>query len=127
MLRSLVCQLLQQSTKISASLETLFSSCGNRARSLSVQALLKVLEHITQKSPLVYIVLDALNECAQRGDLMDMLEMIARLHFQNLRLLFTSRREWDIESSLEEIVDLQNWVCLQSDIVDEDIQRYVRQ
>jgi hypothetical protein len=28
---------------------------------------------------------------------------------------------------LEDIVDPKNWVCLQSEVVDEDIQRYVRQ
>jgi hypothetical protein len=127
MLRSLVCQLLQQSTKISASLETLFSSCDNGERSPSVHALLKVLQHMAGEFLQVYIVLDALDECAQRKDLMDMLEIIARWQLRNLRLLFTSRREWDIESSLEDIVDLQNSVCLQSEVVDEDIQRYVRQ
>ncbi|KAF2740332.1 hypothetical protein EJ04DRAFT_424663 [Polyplosphaeria fusca] len=76
--------------------------------------------------PQVYVVLDALDECVQRVELMETLEMIAGWKLQNVRLLVTSRKERDIESSLRGLVDVQNRVCLQSTIVDEDIQRYVR-
>ncbi|KAF1969208.1 hypothetical protein BU23DRAFT_477739 [Bimuria novae-zelandiae CBS 107.79] len=72
-------------------------------------------------------MLDALDECVQRADLMDMLETIAGWQFQNLHLLVTSRRERDIENSLEVFVDGQHIICLQSVLVDKDIQRYVRQ
>jgi hypothetical protein len=33
----------------------------------------------------------------------------------------------DMESSLEGLVDPQNSICLQSEVVDKDIQQYVRQ
>jgi hypothetical protein len=58
---------------------------------------------------------------------MSVLEEIAGWQLQNLHLLVTSRRERDIESSLEGFVDLQNRICLQSELVDIDIQRYVQQ
>jgi hypothetical protein len=127
MLRSLVYQLLQQSIKTPASLDTLLFSCENGERPPSVPALLDALQQMIQDFPQVYVILDALDECAQRTDLMAMLEKIVRWQLPNLHLLFTSRRESDIESSLEDIVDQQNWICLQSELVDKDIQLYVRQ
>jgi hypothetical protein len=44
-----------------------------------------------------------------------------------LHLLVTSRKERDIENSLESFVGRQNTICLQNELVDKDIQRYVRQ
>jgi hypothetical protein len=127
MLRSLICQLSRQSIKIPAGLDTLFSSCENGQQQLSVHALLDVTQQMIQEFPKVYVVLDALDECDQRAELIDMLEEIAGWQLQNLHLLVTSRRERDIESSLEGFVDLQNRICLQSELVDRDIQRYVQQ
>jgi len=80
-----------------------------------------------QELPQVYIILDALDESAKRAELMEMLEEMAGWQLQNLHLLVTSRSERDIESCLEGFVDEQNRICLQSTLVDQDIQRYVRQ
>ncbi|KAF2734842.1 ankyrin [Polyplosphaeria fusca] len=46
---------------------------------------------------------------------------------QSLHLMVTSRRERDIEVSLEGFVNERSRVCFQSTLVDKDIQRYVRQ
>ncbi|KAI1522072.1 hypothetical protein PtrSN002B_012259 [Pyrenophora tritici-repentis] len=75
----------------------------------------------------VYIILDALDECSQRSELMDILETVAGWQLNNLHLLMTSRKERDIESSLESYVGEEDAVCLQRDVVDKDIQRYVQQ
>jgi hypothetical protein len=127
MVRSLLCQLSQQSIKIPASLDALFSSCESGQRQPSVRALMDALRSIIQYLPQIYIILDALDECAQRVELMEMVEMTVKWKVPNLHLLVTSRRERDIENSLEGCVDLQNSICLQSEVVDKDIQHYVRQ
>jgi hypothetical protein len=75
----------------------------------------------------VYVVLDALDECTQRQELMDVLETMAGWRLDNVHLLMTSRKERDIESSLESYVKEEDTVCLQRDVVDRDIQRYVQQ
>jgi hypothetical protein len=126
MLCSLIWQLSQHSDKIPASLDDLFSSCESGKRQPSVDALQEVLRLMIQEFPQAYVVLDALDECAQRTELIEMLETIAGWRFQNLHLLVTSRRERDIESTLEEIVDDQSRICLQSALIDKDIQLYVR-
>ncbi|KAF1972443.1 hypothetical protein BU23DRAFT_643610 [Bimuria novae-zelandiae CBS 107.79] len=126
MLRSLIWQLSQQSDQIPASLDDLFSSCESGQRQPSVDALQKGLRLIIQELLQAYVVLDALDECAQRAELMETLETIAGWRLQNLHLLVTSRREQDIESTLEEFIDNQSRICLQSALVDKDIQLYVQ-
>ncbi|KAF2728403.1 hypothetical protein EJ04DRAFT_407814, partial [Polyplosphaeria fusca] len=80
-----------------------------------------------QKASQVYILLDALDECAQRAELMEVLRTIAGWQLRNVHMIMTSRKERDIENSLEQIVDPRNSICLQSDVVDKDIQQYVRE
>jgi hypothetical protein len=127
MVRSLLCQLSQQSIKIPASLDALFSSSENGQRQPSMHALLEALRFMIQELPQVYIMLDALDECAQPVELMERLKVMAGWQLQNLHLLVTSRRERDIESSLDRLVESGNRIWLESTLVDEDIQRYVQQ
>lgn len=127
MLRSLLYQLSQQSIMIPASLNSLYSSCENGQQQPLLDALLTVMQQMMQEIPHVYALLDALDECSQRAELMDILETMAGWQLQNLHLLVTSRRERDIESSLEGFIDRRNIICLQSHLVDKDIERYVRQ
>jgi hypothetical protein len=127
MLRSLLCQLSQQCIKIPPSLESLFSLCESGQRQLSTHGLLETLKQMILDLPQVYVLLDALDECLLLADLMDMLKTIAGWQLQNLHLLVTSRRERDIKDSLETFVDEQHRICLQSTVVDKDIQQYIRQ
>jgi hypothetical protein len=78
MLRSLICRLSQQCVKIHTSLDTLFSSCENGQRQPSLDALLEVMQQMIQEFPQPYFVLDALDECSQRAELIDILVTIAR-------------------------------------------------
>jgi KaiC/GvpD/RAD55 family RecA-like ATPase len=127
MLRSLLCQLLQRSVAVPKGVDALFSSWENRQRKLSLHALLDMTRQVAQDFAHVYVILDALDECTQRSELMDMLKTMARWRLDNLHLLMTSRKERDIESSLEEYIKDEEALGLQRDVVDQDIQRYVQQ
>jgi hypothetical protein len=127
MVRSLISQLLQQCIKIPLILETLHSSCENGQRQPSIYALLDALQGTIHQFPETYIVLDALDECTDRPELMNILESIAGWQLDELHLLVTSRKERDIESSLECLIEDSNIICLQSKFVDEDIRSYVHQ
>jgi hypothetical protein len=127
MLRSLLCQLVQRSVVIPKGVNALFSSCENVKRQPSLHALLEVTWQAAHEFTHVYVVLDALDECTQRSELMDMLETVAGWQLDNLHLLMTSRKERDIERSLENYAGEEDAVCLQRDVVDQDIQRYVQQ
>jgi len=127
MLRSLVVQLSKQSGDIPWKLDALFSSYDNGKRPPDLNELLMVLYDMIWQYPRVYIVLDALDECKQRSELTEMLEEIASWNIPSLHFLMTSRQDQDIRVCLEGFVDIQNIMCLQENVVDEDIQLYVRQ
>lgn len=58
---------------------------------------------------------------------MRVIKRIAEWQHERLHLLVTSRKEREIEVSLEDIVDDQNTISLEREIVDKDIQKYVRE
>ncbi|KAH7069938.1 hypothetical protein BKA63DRAFT_569533 [Paraphoma chrysanthemicola] len=124
MLRSLLCQLLQHSATVPKGVDALLS---NGQRQPSAHALLEAIHQAAQEFTQIYIVLDALDECTQRKELMDVLETVAKWQLANVHLLMTSRKERDIESSLEIYVEDKDAVCLERDVVDKDIQLYVQQ
>ncbi|KAF1928951.1 HET-domain-containing protein, partial [Didymella exigua CBS 183.55] len=127
MLRSLLCQLLQRSSMIPKGVDALFSSSDNGQRQPPLHALLEVIPQVMQQFTHAYIVLDALDECTSRPELMDVLETVAGYQLDSVHLLMTSRKERDIESSLEIYIKEEDTICLQRDVVDKDIQRYVQQ
>ncbi|KFZ01827.1 hypothetical protein V501_09775 [Pseudogymnoascus sp. VKM F-4519 (FW-2642)] len=126
MVRSLICQLSQNCVKIPASLDLLFSSCDNGNQNPSLDSQLDVLQQMIQEYPQCYIILDALDECEDRAELMDIINQITGWQLDNLHVLVTSREEREIQSSLESLVQEQNIICLESRLVDGDIQKYVR-
>jgi Cdc6-like AAA superfamily ATPase len=92
MLRSLLCQSLQRSVVIPKGVDALFSACENGHRQPSLHALLELKPQAMQQFTHAYIVLDALDECTQRQELMDVLETVAAWQLGNVHLLMTSRR-----------------------------------
>jgi hypothetical protein len=123
----LVAQLSQQCIRILPSLDELFSFCENGQRQPSLDALLKALQELINDFPCTYFVIDALDECENRGELMSIMKLISKWKLQGLHVLFTSRREGDIKLTLEGILDDQNILGIQTDAVDHDIQLFVRQ
>ena len=127
MLCSLVLQLARQVDDSYSRVNTFYSSHGGGTTQPSLSTLLEMMRRIMEQSPPVYIMLDALDECSHRDDLMRIIETVAGWGLQNMHLIVTSRCERDIESSLVDLVDPHNIICLQSEVVDKDIQQYVRQ
>ncbi|USP72913.1 vegetative incompatibility protein HET-E-1 [Curvularia clavata] len=127
MLCSLLYQLLERLLSIPDYVDACFSSCENGNRRPPLHALLEVTRQTAQEFTHVYVVLDALDECTQRSELMPVLETLAGWRLNNLHLLMTSRKERDIEISLESYIKEEETICLQMQMVDQDIQRYVRQ
>ena len=125
MVKSLTTQLSQQCTRIPTALKILFSSCENGERQPSLDVLLQVLQQTIQEFPCSYIILDALDESIDRAELMEILETMADWKLEKLHIMVTSRKERDLESSLECLVEEHNTICLQSKVVDNDISTYV--
>ncbi|ELR06475.1 hypothetical protein GMDG_08000, partial [Pseudogymnoascus destructans 20631-21] len=127
MVRSLISQLSEQCIKMPSALEALYSSLDKGNRQPPLDALMDVLQQILQEFPQSYLILDALDECADRAELLSILEQMAGWQLEEMRVVITSRKERDIENSLEDIVSREFIICLEHQVVDKDIQTYVRQ
>jgi hypothetical protein len=79
-----------------------------------------------EELPATYLILDALDECTDREELINMIEIVAGWQLESLHMIVTSRKERDLQSSLESLVGASNIIPLQSTVVDEDIRKYVR-
>ena len=71
----------------------------------------------------VYILLDALDECTDRADLLRFIEQLVDWKISGLHVLATSRKENDINTCLGSLMIYQ--LCIQDDCVDADIRIHV--
>ena len=123
MVKSLIVQLSQYCIEPPTALYSFFSSRLRWRRQLD--SLLQVLRQMIQNFPASFIVLDALDECNDRGELLHILDTITSWQLEDLHILVASRNEADIRVSMEGLVRGHNTVCLQSEVVDKDICSYV--
>ena len=75
MIRSLIVQLSGQTTKLQE-LESLHSSCNNGERQANVERLITALKKIMEGFDEIYIILDPLDECSDRQELLNNVEEI---------------------------------------------------
>ncbi|KAF8463211.1 hypothetical protein JB92DRAFT_2116649 [Gautieria morchelliformis] len=127
-LRALIKQLSLKSTKTAATtcnyLAQLFSDKKNGLESPSLGELKSTLKSIIgtfEKN--VYIIFDALDECPDRHQFLELIKEIHGWKFDALHLLATSRDEPDIEKTLRNLVSHQ--VSMDEGLVDSDIRVYV--
>ncbi|KAK5676541.1 hypothetical protein LTS10_010842 [Elasticomyces elasticus] len=122
MIKSLLSQFLEQGVRIPQSLQ----SCSNMGRSISSDQLLDALHETLRACPASYIVLDALDECTARVDLLDMLMEIHSWSIPTLNLVATSRKDVDIEDRMKKLTTSRGRIYLESNVVDADIRTYVQ-
>jgi hypothetical protein len=125
LIRSLIDQLSLQSGKISPPLEALFAESQNSRHQPTLASLLSTLQQILGDFRQTYIIIDALDECMEREDLLIMIETIVDWKLDKLHILATSRRERDIEDALGTLVTTQ--ICIQDAVVNADIQTHIRE
>jgi hypothetical protein len=124
MVKSLVNQLSRFCTETSPAMMSLFSLL-DKAHYVSMDTLLAILQQVVQELPETYMVVDALDECNDRHELLEVVQKMAGWQQENLHILVTSRRELDIEYSLEKLTDENSAVDLRARLVDQDIEAYV--
>ncbi|KAH0534081.1 hypothetical protein FGG08_007315 [Glutinoglossum americanum] len=127
MIRSLITQLSIQSASTPRSLESLFSSKMNGMQQPVAGELLATLRQMVQEFDQTFIILDALDECKERQELLMDINEIARWKNRKLHMLATSRREKEIEEWLEPLINDREKICIQSALVNDDIRAYVHE
>jgi hypothetical protein len=124
LIRSLIIQLSVQNVdaKIPDVLQKLYAVNQNGQRKPSYDMLVETLKTILGLFLKIYIILDALDECADREELLDLIQEVNEL--RGVQILVTSRKEKDIEEVLQPLV--KNQICIQDAQVHDDIQLYIR-
>lgn len=125
MIRSLTAQLCSRCTTLPSAMESLYNTCSRGQTQPTFDALRIVLSEVLDAFDEVFIVLDALDECVERENLLTTLETIAQWQKPQLRFMVTSRKEWEIEQSLELFVKEANRICIQGAGVEDDIKACV--
>ena len=125
MVRSLITQFSTQSVHTPSALDTLYSCSQDGQQQPTTDALMSALHQMLEEFCQVFIILDALDECKKREDLMQLVDSIIGWRIGKLHLLATSRREMEIMETLEPLTTGQ--IPLQNETVDADIQTHVRE
>jgi hypothetical protein len=104
-------------------LAKLYHSCHDGGSQPSVESLHATLLLILDAFNDVFIILDALDECAERKDLLKWIKEMTSWRKGKLHLLVTNRPEEDITKDLR-LLDPDH-IYITQDLITRDIKRYV--
>ena len=125
MLCSLVLQLSFNHQSIPEPLLSLFHSCQRGAKppqTKDLETLLKALIDLYEKT---FIVLDALDECEDRQELLNFFDNAIGWKSQKLNLVMTSRKLKEFEDFFDAETEGPSRLSIHNEKVDEDIRSYV--
>ena len=111
--------------KALVSLKQLFAAHDDGRSTPSRGSLLEAFRQAIVDVGLVYLVLDALDECTNRSILLQSLEECCRWDLPSLHITTTSRKKTDIEEYLKNLATYN--VCLGESVVDSDIRSFVQE
>lgn len=125
LLRSLVTQIFGQCLEIPDTMEALFKGCGEGQREPTCNSLIQALKELLERFEKVYLILDALNECAEIPAVISFIREICGWHNHNLRIFIASRNEFIIEKGFRFLTTAQ--IQVPKSLVDADIKLLVRE
>ena len=125
LIRSLITQLSFQTSSCPDSLATLYSQNQNGQRHPTIPSLMMTLKDIVRGFEHVYVILDALDECEDREQLLGLLEEIRNWKVGKLNLFATSRAERDIEDGIGPHVSAR--INFHNSQVNADIQIHIQE
>ncbi|KAI5465093.1 ankyrin repeat-containing domain protein [Mariannaea sp. PMI_226] len=122
LLRSLVFQLYHLGGEAVSRLDRLFTSHDNGQIQLDMSALSDYIKLIMQTDRKVVLIIDALDECITRKDLLHWLRDFTSSHSQ---LIVTGRPEAEFQCEIAYFLDERNCILLDKKAVNLDIRSYV--
>ncbi|KAL8852047.1 MAG: hypothetical protein Q9221_003072 [Calogaya cf. arnoldii] len=125
-LRSLLAQFSKQSEDGMTKLKDLYHSCDTGRHQATHNELLSCLKTMVQSFTATYILLDALDECKNRPELLRLIPKVNRWQLANLHVLVTSRREADIREVLEMLAQHEKIIELDPSSNNSDINFYIQ-
>jgi hypothetical protein len=125
LIRSMIAQLSMQSTNTPEALNTIHSRCQEGHQQPTIKDLTSTLKDMLGDFHETFIILDALDECTEREELLGLIKAIVDWELKKLHILATSRTENDIEEALVPLITGQ--ICIQSAVFNADIQIHLRE
>ena len=126
MIRALIIQLFSRSLSVPTCLQSLFNSCGDGTREASIGELEGLLSSLINSHQRTFIVLDALDECEDRQDLLNFLESAIKRQSEKLNVIRTSRKLKDIQDLFDFELNEESQLFIQNEKVDKDVGSFVR-
>lgn len=123
LIRSLILQFTAQCPHPPEFLQSAHSRLQSAHKQPTIDDMAVILCQMLKIFNTTFILLDALDECTDREDLLEFLEALIGWNIDKLHVLATSRMEKDIAASLEPMVTYQ--ICIQSVLVDPDIRVHI--
>ncbi|KAF7980620.1 hypothetical protein HWV62_37408 [Athelia sp. TMB] len=124
LLRSILSQIAYRCGGIPDVLREMFYLHGKGREAPSLKSLCETIQRAVEGFDHFYIIIDSLDECEDRMELLDWLRSLESRNQDRLHLMFTSRPETSIVSRLSLISRLQR-VHIQGSDVDKDIASYI--
>ncbi|GKU06983.1 unnamed protein product [Fusarium langsethiae] len=122
LLRSLAVQLYHTGNEAARELDSLFTSHGDGRRQPDTNALSIYIDTMIQTAGKVFIIIDAIDECTAREELLQWLKHLAS---RKAQLIVTGRPEVEFRSAIPRSFDEHNCILLDKQAVNADIRSYV--
>ncbi|KAF7986925.1 hypothetical protein HWV62_12719 [Athelia sp. TMB] len=107
LIRSLLSQLSYRCGGIPAELKKIYHAHGDGRAQPSLESLYETLRRVIEGFDGVYVMIDSLDECGERNELLRWIKIAMGWKSQKLHLVFTSRPEPDIQSHLKILVGIR--------------------
>lgn len=121
MLRSIIVQLCSLGTEIPPEIDRLYAQCKEGREEPGKEILIEILLSLLKSLGYVFLIMDALDECSERGMLVP---VIARIRQQDVSLLLTSRKERDLSEGFQNVIEAA--ISLEGCGVDGDISLHIQ-
>ncbi|KAJ9298846.1 hypothetical protein DTO271G3_3088 [Paecilomyces variotii] len=121
--RSALAQLSRQVETIPTEVKRLFDSATKQAEEPTTEKLATALYELLARFKKTYLIVDALDECCEQDDMIDLMSTLRGSHEWVANLFVTSRKERLIEDRLTSLTDLS--VSLDNPEVNSDIRTLV--
>ncbi|KAH7187043.1 ankyrin repeat-containing domain protein [Fusarium oxysporum] len=122
LLRSLAVQLYHKGNEAARRLDSLFASHDDGRRQPDANALSACVDTMIQTAGKVFIIIDAIDECTAREELLQWLKHLAS---RKAQLIVTGRPEVEFQSVIPRSFGKRNCVQLDKNVVNGDIRSYV--
>lgn len=124
LIRSIIMQLVHRCDGIPAALLEMYYTCDKGSRQPPIQLLEDTLLYVVESFDKIYIIIDSLDECSERKDLLQWIRTIVAGGSGKLHTMVTSRSEPDIRQGLRSVVGLEE-ISITGPAIEGDISTFL--